>query len=98
MRRILVGVAGFVVLASGLAMLVLPGPAFLVIPLGLGILALEFAWARTVRDRALARLRRQKRAWEARGKKTGGPGRRGRRRAPACPGAVEYYKKKEVSQ
>jgi tellurite resistance protein TerC len=27
-------------------MIVLPGPAVLVIPLGLGILAIEFAWAR----------------------------------------------------
>ena len=30
----------------GIAMLALPGPAVVVIPLGLGILALEFAWAR----------------------------------------------------
>jgi hypothetical protein len=27
-------------------MIVLPGPAFIVIPLGLGILSIEFAWAR----------------------------------------------------
>jgi hypothetical protein len=27
-------------------MIVLPGPAFIVIPAGLGILGLEFAWAR----------------------------------------------------
>jgi tellurite resistance protein TerC len=27
-------------------MIVLPGPAFIVIPAGLGILALEFAWAK----------------------------------------------------
>jgi tellurite resistance protein TerC len=27
-------------------MIALPGPAFIVIPAGLGILALEFAWAR----------------------------------------------------
>jgi tellurite resistance protein TerC len=30
----------------GVAMIVLPGPAFIVIPAGLGILALEFAWAK----------------------------------------------------
>lgn len=30
----------------GIAMIVLPGPAFIVIPAGLGVLALEFAWAR----------------------------------------------------
>jgi len=35
-----------VVWAIGVALLVLPGPAFVVIPLGLAILGLEFAWAR----------------------------------------------------
>ena len=39
-------VLGGTVVAIGIAMLALPGPAVLVIPLGLGILALEFAWAR----------------------------------------------------
>jgi tellurite resistance protein TerC len=28
-------------------MIILPGPAFVVIPVGLGILSLEFAWARS---------------------------------------------------
>ena len=45
-RKIVVGVVGLTVLALGVALVVLPGPAFLVIPLGLGILAAEFAWAR----------------------------------------------------
>jgi len=45
-RRIIVGVIGGTVLIIGLALIVLPGPAFLVIPLGLGILATEFLWAR----------------------------------------------------
>jgi tellurite resistance protein TerC len=30
----------------GVALLVLPGPAFVVIPVGLAILATEYAWAR----------------------------------------------------
>jgi tellurite resistance protein TerC len=34
------------VLAIGVALIVLPGPAFVVIPLGLAILSAEFAWAR----------------------------------------------------
>ena len=46
LKRALVTVAGSAVLAAGVAMLVLPGPAFLMIPGGLAILALEFAWAR----------------------------------------------------
>ena len=37
---------GFTVLIIGIAMIVLPGPAFIVIPLGLAILASEFLWAR----------------------------------------------------
>jgi hypothetical protein len=42
------------VVAIGVAMLVLPGPAFVVIPAGLAILALEFAWARHLLHRARA--------------------------------------------
>ncbi|HTI70688.1 MAG TPA: PGPGW domain-containing protein [Candidatus Limnocylindria bacterium] len=45
-RRVAVLLIGSTVLAAGIALLVLPGPAFLVIPAGLGILALEFEWAR----------------------------------------------------
>lgn len=45
-RRIVVALVGFTVLLIGVALLVLPGPAFVVIPVGLGILGLEFAWAR----------------------------------------------------
>jgi tellurite resistance protein TerC len=45
-KRIAIIVAGFSVLAVGIAMIVLPGPAIVVIPVGLGILSLEFAWAR----------------------------------------------------
>ena len=45
-KRIVVMVVGGTVLAIGIALIVLPGPAFLVIPAGLAILAIEFAWAR----------------------------------------------------
>lgn len=45
-RRVVVGVIGGTVLLLGVALLVLPGPAFIVIPVGLAILSLEFAWAR----------------------------------------------------
>lgn len=44
---------GFTVLFAGLAMLVLPGPAFIVIPIGLALLSLEFAWAENLLERAL---------------------------------------------
>ena len=45
-RRVVVFVIGMTVLLLGVALLVLPGPAFLVIPAGLAILGLEFEWAR----------------------------------------------------
>ena len=45
-KRIIIAVAGFTVLAIGVAMIVLPGPAVIVIPIGLGILATEFIWAK----------------------------------------------------
>ncbi|MFO1377102.1 MAG: PGPGW domain-containing protein [Steroidobacteraceae bacterium] len=45
-RRVMVAVIGGTVLLIGIAMVVLPGPALVVIPVGLGILGLEFAWAR----------------------------------------------------
>ena len=45
-RKIVIGTIGFTVILIGMVLLVLPGPAFLVIPAGLAILALEFAWAR----------------------------------------------------
>ncbi|NJM93061.1 MAG: hypothetical protein HC861_11070, partial [Rhodospirillaceae bacterium] len=55
-RRIAISVVGGSVLVVGLAMVVLPGPALVVIPLGLAILGIEFAWARRwlrkVRERA----------------------------------------------
>jgi tellurite resistance protein TerC len=45
-KRIVVMVLGGTLLAIGIALIVLPGPAFIVIPAGLAILAIEFAWAR----------------------------------------------------
>ena len=52
-RKLAIATIGASVVALGVAMLVLPGPAVIVIPLGLAILAAEFAWAR----RWLVRLR-----------------------------------------
>lgn len=48
-------VAGLVILAAGIAMLALPGPAFAVIPIGLAVLALEFTWAERLLERALVK-------------------------------------------
>ena len=46
-RRVVIAVVGSTVLLVGVALIVLPGPAFVVIPIGLAILGVEFAWARS---------------------------------------------------
>ena len=45
-KRLIVIVVGSTILLMGIAMIVLPGPAVLVIPVGLGVLATELVWAR----------------------------------------------------
>ena len=47
-RRAIVFVLGISVVLVGIVMSVGPGPAVVVIPLGLGILATEFLWARRI--------------------------------------------------
>jgi uncharacterized protein (TIGR02611 family) len=51
--RIGFAVVGATLTLAGIAMLVTPGPAFVIIPIGLAMLALEFAWAERLLDRAL---------------------------------------------
>jgi uncharacterized protein (TIGR02611 family) len=51
--RLLYIVAGFTILLAGIAMLLAPGPAFVVIPVGLAVLSLEFAWAERLLDTAI---------------------------------------------
>ncbi len=50
--------AGFTVTLAGLVMLVLPGPALVVIPIGLAMLALESERAERLLDHILRRLER----------------------------------------
>ena len=50
-RRLSRIVGGFTLLLIGIVMLVTPGPGWLVIFLGLGLLAAEFVWARRLMDR-----------------------------------------------
>jgi uncharacterized protein (TIGR02611 family) len=51
--RIVFAIAGATVLLGGLIMLVTPGPAFVLIPIGLAMLSLEFVWAERMLDHAL---------------------------------------------
>jgi tellurite resistance protein TerC len=45
-KRVVIGVVGGTVLALGIVMMITPGPGVAGILAGLGILAIEFAWAR----------------------------------------------------
>jgi tellurite resistance protein TerC len=58
-RKLIIATLGMSVLLVGAAMLFLPGPAIVVIPAGLAILATEFAWAR-----ALLRKLKEKTGWK----------------------------------
>ena len=46
-KRSLFTVVGFICLFIGLIFILLPGPAVIFLPLGLGLLSLEFDWAKT---------------------------------------------------
>ena len=56
-----VGIIGGTILLIGIALIVLPGPAFVVIPVGLAILATEFLWARRWLHKAQEMLHQAKR-------------------------------------
>jgi len=64
-RKVVVAIVGMAVLIAGVALIVLPGPAFVVIPAGLAILATEFLWARRllqyVKERAVRLYRSARR-------------------------------------
>jgi uncharacterized protein (TIGR02611 family) len=51
--RIGVTALGALILAGGVVMLITPGPAFVLIPIGLAMLALEFTWAERLLEKSL---------------------------------------------
>ena len=71
LKRIVIAIVGFTVLLLGVVMIILPGPAFIIIPLGLAILATEFVWAQRLLTKAKAYFdkQRQRVADKMRGKK-----------------------------
>ena len=73
-KRIVIGVVGGSVLVVGVLMIVLPGPAFVVIPVGLGILGLEFAWARSWLRKAKTQAETMARSFSSKN----GPGKNGK--------------------
>jgi uncharacterized protein (TIGR02611 family) len=50
-KRAIIATVGFTLLSIGIVMLVTPGPGWAVILLGLGVLGVEFVWARRVLKR-----------------------------------------------
>ena len=59
--RALYVVAGFTLLLAGIIMLITPGPAFVIIPVALAMLSLEFAWAERLLGTALKKAEGAKR-------------------------------------
>jgi len=55
-KRVVIAIIGLTVLALGVVMIVTPGPALVLIPVGLAILGLEFAWARLMLRRLRERI------------------------------------------
>ena len=68
-RKTIVAVIGSTVVLFGLALTVLPGPAVVVVPLGIAILATEFAWAARLIKRGGAAWEKARR-WNRRGEDT----------------------------
>ena len=60
LRKAIVAVIGITVVLIGVAMIVLPGPAIVVIPLGIAILATEFVWAQRLLKRAQEMVKQRK--------------------------------------
>jgi len=56
-RKILIAIVGVSVILIGAAMVFLPGPAIVVIPVGLAILATEFAWAKALLHKVKEKIR-----------------------------------------
>lgn len=62
-QKIIVAILGGTVLLAGIIMIVAPGPAIVVIPLGILLLGTEFAWAERLGVRILAGLEWLKAKW-----------------------------------
>jgi hypothetical protein len=66
-RRGAVTLIGVTILAVGVALIVLPGPGFLVIAAGFAVLATEYEWARGAldksRDRAMQAIEQATQRW-----------------------------------
>ncbi|GAA1797539.1 hypothetical protein GCM10009682_18980 [Luedemannella flava] len=57
-KKIVIAIAGGVIVAGGLALVPLPGPGWLIVLAGLGVWAIEFHWARRLLTFTRAQLHR----------------------------------------
>ena len=55
-RRVVIFVVGGTVLLFGVVLIFTPGPAIVVIPIGLAILATEFMWARNLLNKVKEKI------------------------------------------
>jgi uncharacterized protein (TIGR02611 family) len=63
LKRVIVAIIGFTILLIGIILLITPGPASLVIPAGLAVLATEFVWAEKLLNKV--KLRFKKSYWKS---------------------------------
>jgi tellurite resistance protein TerC len=66
LRRIVIGLIGGTIVLFGIALMFLPGPGSVVIPLGLVVLATEYAWARWLVRRGKRAVQAAKQKWDER--------------------------------
>ncbi len=50
-KKIIISIVGGILLIIGIIMIIVPGPAYLIIPAGLGILGSEYMWARKLHQK-----------------------------------------------
>jgi tellurite resistance protein TerC len=62
-RKVLIAIIGTTIIIIGIVLIVLPGPAFIVIPIGLAVLASEFVWARRLLERGRAHVSKLRERW-----------------------------------
>ncbi len=59
-KRVVIFVIGITVLLFGVILIFTPGPAIIVIPIGLAILATEFLWARRLLHKVKEKVKETK--------------------------------------
>ena len=63
-RKVVVTIVGGLFLVAGLVMVVMPGPAFVFVPLGLLLLASEFCWAERLADKLMHAFHTARAKWK----------------------------------